>query len=118
MSRRTTRSTHPGAVIRSHRGAHGYTGGVTADALTDPTPVAPAVLGQAANVPALGASTNTTALTAIAGSYASLAAAQTSVASLRGEVETARGIIETRLDNVEAKINAVIAALRAAGLMA
>lgn len=41
MTRRTTRTTHPGAVIRSARGAHGYTGGVTADAVSDPAPTFP-----------------------------------------------------------------------------
>lgn len=65
-------------------------------------------VGQAANVAALGTTTN---LTAIAASYADLAAARTSVNTLKGEVET-------RLDNAEAKIDAVIAALIAANLMA
>lgn len=65
-------------------------------------------VSQAAVVAALGTTTN---LTAIAGSYADLAAARTSVNTLAGEVET-------RLDAIEAKVDAVIAALKTAGLMA
>lgn len=61
----------------------------------------------AANVPALGTTTN---LSAISASYADLAAARTSVNTLKGEVEA-------RLDDIEAKVDAVIAALVAAGLM-
>ena len=64
--------------------------------------------GQAALVQALGTTTN---LTAIAASYADLAAARTSVNTLKGEVEA-------RLDAIEAKVDAVIAALKAANLMA
>lgn len=108
MTRRSTRTSHPGAVLRESRGAHGYTGGVTADDLSDPASVAPAVLGQAARVTALGTTAN---LTAIPGSFANLTAAQTAVTTLKSEAET-------RLDNAEAKIDAVIAALRASGLMA
>lgn len=118
MARRSIRSTHPGAVIRAERGAHGYTGGVSADSLSDPAGTSAPVLGQAANVTAIGTTTSTTALSAIAGSYADLAAARTSVNTLRGEVETARGVIESRLDTVEGKIDAIISALRASGLMA
>jgi predicted RecA/RadA family phage recombinase len=63
---------------------------------------------QAGNVAALG---TTTALTAIAASYADLAAARTSVNTLRTDAEA-------RLDAIEAKIDAVIASLVAAGIMA
>lgn len=63
---------------------------------------------QAANVAALG---TTTDLSAIAASYADLAAARVSVNTLKGEVET-------RLDAIEAKVDAVLSALKAAGLMA
>lgn len=62
----------------------------------------------AAVVAAMG---NTTDLTAIAGTYADLAAARTSVNTLRGEVET-------RLQAIETKVDAVISALQTAGLMA
>lgn len=41
MTRRTTRTTHPGSVIRSGRGVAGYTGGVTPDELNDPAVVLP-----------------------------------------------------------------------------
>lgn len=54
----------------------------------------------------LGTTTN---LSAIAGSYADLAAARTSVDTLKGEVEA-------RLDAIEAKIDAVIAALETSGV--
>lgn len=63
--------------------------------------------GPAAVVAALG---TTTDLTAIAASYADLAAARTSVNTLKGEVEV-------RLDAIEAKIDAVIASLKAASMM-
>ncbi len=63
---------------------------------------------QASNVAIMGSTTN---LTAIAGSYADLAAARTSVNTLKSEVET-------RLDNIEAKIDAVINALTGASIMA
>lgn len=41
MTRRTTRTTHPGAVIRAGRGVAGYTGDVTPDAVNDPPVVFP-----------------------------------------------------------------------------
>jgi uncharacterized protein YggE len=49
-------------------------------------------------------------MTAIAATYADLAAARASVNTLRTDAEA-------RLDAVEAKLNSVIAALKAAGLM-
>jgi predicted RecA/RadA family phage recombinase len=63
---------------------------------------------QSTVIAALGTTTN---LTAIAASYADLAAARTSVNTLAGEVEA-------RLDAIDAKIDATLAALKAAGLMA
>jgi hypothetical protein len=63
--------------------------------------------GPAANVSAMGSTTN---LSAIAASYADLAAARTSVNTLKGETEA-------RLDAIEAKVDEVIAALIAAGMM-
>jgi predicted RecA/RadA family phage recombinase len=63
---------------------------------------------QAAVVAALGSTTN---LTAIAGSYADLAAARTSVNTLAGEVEA-------RLDALDAKVDAILTSLKAAGAMA
>lgn len=65
---------------------------------------------QAANVAALGASTN---ITTVPGSFADLAAVQSYLAGANMVPN-----IETRLDNLEAKINAEIAALKAAGLQA
>lgn len=65
-------------------------------------------VGQAAVVAALGTTTN---LTAIAASYADLAAARTSVNTLRTDTEA-------RLDAIDAKVDAVIASLKAASLMA
>lgn len=65
-------------------------------------------VSQAAVIAALG---TITPLTAIAGTYADLAAARTSVNSLRGEVET-------RLANIEAKVDALLASLKAASIMA
>lgn len=53
----------------------------------------------------------TTDLTAIAASYADLAAARTSVNTLRTDAEA-------RLDAIETKIDAITAALIAAGMMA
>lgn len=64
--------------------------------------------GQATVITALGTTTN---LTAIAGTFANLAAAQTAVSTLHDEVEA-------RLDAIEAKVDALIAALKAANLMA
>lgn len=63
---------------------------------------------QAASVAVLG---TTSDLSAIAGSYADLAAARTSVNTLKNEAEA-------RLDAIEAKIDAVITALKNADLMA
>ena len=63
---------------------------------------------QAASVAALGATTD---LPAVAAVFADLAAA-------RSAVEAQRSGAEGRLDAVEAKIDEVIAALKAAGLMA
>lgn len=65
-------------------------------------------LGQAANVPVLG---NTTNLTAIGGTFADLAAANTAVTTLRAETEA-------RLAAIESSHDAVISALVAAALMA
>jgi predicted RecA/RadA family phage recombinase len=65
-------------------------------------------VGQAGVIAALGTTTN---LTAIAASYADLAAARVSVNTLRTDVEA-------RLDAIEAKVDALIAALKAANLMA
>lgn len=62
----------------------------------------------AATVAALGTTTN---FTAIGGSFADLAAARTAVNTLATEAEA-------RLDAVETKVDSVIAALKAAGLMA
>ena len=53
----------------------------------------------------------TTNMTAIAGSYADLAAARTSVNTLRTDAEA-------RLDAIEAKLDALLGSLRAAGLIA
>lgn len=64
--------------------------------------------GPSAYVAPLGATTN---LTAIAASYADLAAARTSVNTLRTDAEA-------RLDAIEGKVDAIIAALIAAGMMA
>lgn len=61
----------------------------------------------AAVIAALGTTSN---LTAIAGSYADLAAARTSVNTLATETEA-------RLDAIEAKVDALIAALKTANLM-
>ena len=49
-------------------------------------------------------------MTAIAATYADLAAARTSVNALRTDAEA-------RLDAVESKVNEIVAALKAAGLM-
>jgi len=113
---------HPIQPLPAHRGSAGYTGGVTG--VTDTAASGPGSYsgaqagGTATHLASIGATTSTTALSAIAGSYADLAAARTSVNALRGEVETARGVVETRLDAVEAKIDALLAALQAAHLMA
>lgn len=53
MTRRTTRSPHPGAVLRAGRGTHGYSG-ASADTLNDPAPVFPprqVVVPQSATTP-------------------------------------------------------------------
>ena len=63
---------------------------------------------RAATVAALGTTTN---LTAVPGSFADLAAVRTYLVTHVAEVEA-------RLDAVEAKVDAVIAALKAANLMA
>lgn len=63
--------------------------------------------GPAAVVAAIGATAD---LTAIAGTFGSLAVANTAVATLASETEA-------RLDAIEAKVDAVIAALKAAGMM-
>jgi predicted RecA/RadA family phage recombinase len=63
---------------------------------------------QAANVAALGTTTN---LTAVPVSFADEAAVQTYLVTLRSETEA-------RLDAIEAKVDAEIAALKAAGLQA
>lgn len=62
----------------------------------------------AGTVAALGSTTN---LSAIAGTYADLAAARTSVNTLAGEVEA-------RLDAIETKVDAILSSLKTAGLMA
>jgi len=62
---------------------------------------------KATNITALGTTTN---LTAIAATYADLAAARTSVDTLKTDVEA-------RLDVIEAKVDALIAALKTAGVM-
>lgn len=64
----------------------------------------------ATNVPAIGASTN---ITAVPGSFADLAAVQTYLSGANMVPN-----IESRMDTLEAKQNAVIAALIAAGHMA
>lgn len=63
---------------------------------------------QAAHVATIGA---TTPLTAIAGTYADLAAARASVNTLRTDTEA-------RLAAIEAKVDALITALHNAGLVA
>lgn len=65
-------------------------------------------LGQAANVTALGSTTN---MTAVPGSFADVAAVRTYFITHLSEDEA-------RLDAIEAKVDAVIAALKTAGLMA
>lgn len=67
-------------------------------------------LTQQANIAAIGATSN---ITAVPGSFADLAAVQTYLAGA-GVVPR----VESRLDAVEAKIDAVIAALVAAGVLA
>ncbi len=100
--------------------------------------VAPEVAALAAAIPTAAvaniAGTNTTAptahtaLAAIAGVYADLAAARTSVNTLAGEVEVAldlvdsnestlRTEVEARLDGIETKLNALLAELRTAGIV-
>lgn len=64
--------------------------------------------GTATVIAALG---TTTDLTAIAATFSDLAAARTAVNTLKTETET-------RLDTIEAKVDAILAALKAAGLMA
>lgn len=64
--------------------------------------------GVAEEIAAIG---TPTAFTAIGGTFADLAAAQTAVSTLKTETKTAVNALETKLD-------AVIAALKAAGLMA
>lgn len=64
--------------------------------------------GTATTVAALG---TTTDFTAIGATFADLAAARAAVNTLKNEAET-------RTDAIEAKVDAVIAALKAAGLMA
>lgn len=94
-------------------------------ALAAAIPVAAVADISGTNMTAITAHTD---LTAIAASYADLAAARTSVNSLRGEVETAldlhdtglttlRSEAEARLDAIEAKINALLAELRTAGIV-
>ncbi len=63
--------------------------------------------GPAAAITALGTTAN---LTAIAATYADLAAARTSVNTLRTDTEA-------RLDAIESKLDALIAALKTAGMM-
>lgn len=63
---------------------------------------------QGAIIAALGTTTN---LTAIAATYADLAAARTSVNTLRTDVEA-------RLDAIEAKVDVIIAALKTTGVIA
>lgn len=65
-------------------------------------------LQKAAAVAPLGVTAN---LTAIAGVFADLAAARTALNTLKTESET-------RLDNIEAKVDELIAAFKAANLMA
>lgn len=68
---------------------------------------------QAAAVAALG---STSDLSAVAGTYAT--PAEPTGAEVDATAQALADEVETRLDNVEAKVDAVIAALKAAGLMA
>lgn len=72
------------------------------------TRVSAGTITQAEAITALG---DTTDLTAIAASYADLAAARESVNTLRTDAEA-------RLVAIEAKVDAIIAALKTAGVIA
>ena len=67
--------------------------------------------GPAALVAALAGSTNIPAA-ACAG------AAEPSATDVNSAIDTVTAVIETRLDNLEIKVNAILAALKAADLMA
>lgn len=78
---------------------------------------------QAAAVAAIPASTNLPVAAPVAAALADpLAAADVNAAlddkADNDDVEAIRVLVESRLDTLEAKVNAVIAALKAAGLMA
>lgn len=96
------------------------------DAISTSVPdVAIADLGATSDLTAITAHT---ASTAIAGTYADLAAARTSVDALRTDLEAAldevdtrdttlRSEVEARLDAIEAKVDAVLAMARTIGLI-
>lgn len=67
------------------------------------------VASEAANVAAIGASTN---ITAVPGSFADLAAVQTYLAGANMVPN-----IEARLDALETKVNAILTGMKAADLM-
>lgn len=83
---------------------------INAGTLSSPTWSITSGLTQQANIAAIGATSN---ITAVPGSFADLAAVQSYLAGA-GMVPR----IESRLDAIEAKVDAVIAALVAAGVLA
>jgi hypothetical protein len=68
-------------------------------------------------IASLGAQADHTATTAIAATYADLAAARTSVNALRTNVETALGEHDTEIDVLASKIDAILAMLRTVGII-
>jgi hypothetical protein len=68
-------------------------------------------------IASLGAQTDHTATTAIAATYADLAAARTSVNTLRTDVETALGEHDTEIDVLATKVDAILAMLRTVGII-